>query len=110
MVTTTGRDAINANGHENGKAKSRKRGSDDDQKAPKVAKLEAKTDVTRWRMKDDESRHTWHYLTEAEAKEWTQSYADKYYLGMDLVREPDFPSYGFVLTATQTGASRSPRP
>lgn len=78
MVTTTGRDKLNG--------KARKRGSDDDQPAaPKIPKLGAKTDISRWRMKDDESRHTWHYLSEEEAKEWKQSYADKYFLGLDLV-------------------------
>jgi lanosterol synthase len=78
MVTTSGRDKLNG--------KARKRGAHDDQPAaPKIPKLGAKTDISRWRMKDDESRHTWHYLSEEEAKEWKQSYADKYYLGLDLV-------------------------
>ena len=82
MVTTTGRDKL--------KGKARKRGSDDnDQRpaAPKIPKLGAKTDISRWRLKDDESRHTWHYLSEEEAKEWKQSYADKYFLGLDLVSD-----------------------
>lgn len=81
MVTATGREKAKL-------AKSRKRGSEDDQIAPKVPKLGSKTDISRWRMKDDESRHTWHYISEEEAKEWKQSYADKYYLGLDLVRHP----------------------
>lgn len=78
MATATGRDS--------GKAKSRKRGNDDDQSAPKIPKLASKTDISRWRLKDDESRHTWHYIDEKEAKEWPQSDADKWYLGQDLVR------------------------
>ena len=77
MATATGRD--------NGKAKSRKRGNDNDQPDSKIRKLGDKTDISRWRLKDDESRHTWHYLTEEEAKEWPQSTADKWYLGLDLV-------------------------
>jgi lanosterol synthase len=79
MATTTGRD--------NGSAKSRKRAPDTDLGFPKKAKIEAKTDPTRWRMKDDDSRHTWHYLTTKKAaQEWPQSYAEKYYLGLHLVK------------------------
>jgi len=48
-----------------------------------------KTDYSRWRMKADNGRQTWHYLrTDEEVKEWPQSDADKYYLGMDLVCLP----------------------
>jgi lanosterol synthase len=77
MATATGRDSS--------KAKSRKRGNDNEQPDPKIRKLGEKTDISRWRLKDDESRHTWHYLSEEEAKEWPQSIADKWYLGLDLV-------------------------
>ena len=48
-----------------------------------------KTDPTRWRLLDDKGRQTWHYLkTDAEVKEWPQSVADKWYLGLDTVRQP----------------------
>ncbi|KKA26637.1 hypothetical protein TD95_002643 [Thielaviopsis punctulata] len=58
---------------------------------PKRPKIMAKTDVTRWRMKDDEGTHTWHYLAdEATAKEWPQSDADKWYLGIPM-NLPDLP-------------------
>jgi lanosterol synthase len=64
----------------------RKRGADDQHAPPKRPKLEAKTDITRWRLKDDDSRHTWHYLEdEKAASEWPQSYAEKYYLNLPLV-------------------------
>ncbi|EFY94183.2 squalene/oxidosqualene cyclase family protein [Metarhizium robertsii] len=44
-----------------------------------------RTDLTRWRLRDNDSRHTWHYLdNDAAAKDWPQSYADKYYLGLPL--------------------------
>jgi lanosterol synthase len=57
--------------------------ADNESKRPRIAE---KTDPTRWRMRDDESRHTWHYLESDEAiKEWPQSYADKYFLGLPLV-------------------------
>ncbi|EHA57490.1 lanosterol synthase [Pyricularia oryzae 70-15] len=58
----------------------------------KRPKLAEKTDTARWRMLDDEGRHTWHYLEDDEAvKEWPQSYADKWYLGlpMDLPTLPE---------------------
>ncbi|KAI2778210.1 terpene synthase [Daldinia loculata] len=50
----------------------------------KRPRLEDKTDLTRWRMLDEKGRHTWHYLEDDEAIErWPQSYADKWYLGLD---------------------------
>lgn len=53
---------------------------------PKKQRLAERTDRTRWRMRNDESRHTWHYLEDDEAaKAWPQTYADKYYLGLPLV-------------------------
>nr|AAL56020.1 oxidosqualene:lanosterol cyclase [Cephalosporium caerulens] len=52
---------------------------------PKRPKIEKGTDPTRWRMRDDESRHTWHYLpSEEAAKAWPQTCADKYYLNLPL--------------------------
>lgn len=78
MATATGRDT--------GSAKSRKRGSDDSDSFPKRPKLEAKTDLTRWRVKDDDSRHTWHYLADDKAAaEWPQSYAEKWFLNLPTV-------------------------
>ncbi|KAF2841380.1 lanosterol synthase [Patellaria atrata CBS 101060] len=42
------------------------------------------TDYSRWRLLDDRGRQTWHYLkTEKQIKEWPQSIADKWHLGMD---------------------------
>lgn len=46
----------------------------------------AKTDHTRWRLKNIRGVQTWHYLdNEEELKEWPMSTADKYYLGLDTV-------------------------
>lgn len=76
-------------GRSNGTTKARKRNGDANelQGVPKRPKVGVKTDVTRWRLKDDESRHTWHYLEDDEAAEsWPQSYAEKWYLGLPLVR------------------------
>lgn len=80
MSTATGREATTA--------RQRKRPSDDDAHSfPKKPRSEKKTDHTRWRIKDDDSNHTWHYLKDDEAaKEWPQSYAEKYFLNLPLVR------------------------
>jgi lanosterol synthase len=52
----------------------------------KRPRIQEKTDKTRWRCKDESGRLTWHYLEDDDAVEaWPQSYADKYYLGFDLV-------------------------
>jgi lanosterol synthase len=79
MSTATGREATTA--------RQRKRPSDDANSSPKKPRIEQKTDHTRWRVKDDDSNHTWHYLKDDEAaKEWPQSYAEKYFLNLPLVR------------------------
>ncbi|KAG5948957.1 hypothetical protein E4U60_000066 [Claviceps pazoutovae] len=77
MATTTGRDL--------GSVKPRKRATDAELGFPQKPTIEAKTDPTRWRLKDDDSRHSWLYLeSEKEAKDWPQSYAEKYFLGLPL--------------------------
>lgn len=49
---------------------------------------DSKTDHTRWRLKDDRGRQTWHYLeTDDELKEWPMTIADKYFLGLDTVSD-----------------------
>lgn len=61
-----------------------------DSKRQKVAEP---VDRTRWRMKSDDGRHTWHYLDDdAAVAAWPQSYADKWYLGLPLVCLPIAPS------------------
>ena len=60
------------NGHANGHAQLQ-------------SKIE-KTDRSRWRLLDEQGRHTWHYLTEdEEIKEWPQTDHDKYHLGLPTV-------------------------
>ena len=52
-------------------------------------KVDGKTDHSRWRLLDEEGRQTWHYLkTDEEVKEWPQSVADKYFLGLPTVCPP----------------------
>ena len=48
--------------------------------------VDAKTDHSRWRLRDDRGRQTWHYLEDdGELKQWPQSVADKHFLGLDTV-------------------------
>lgn len=54
--------------------------------AVKKPTLSERTDYTRWRLLDERGRQTWHYLEDDEdIKEWPQSTADKYFLGLPLV-------------------------
>jgi hypothetical protein len=47
---------------------------------------EGRTDRTRWRLLDEDGRHTWHYVeTDEQAKEWPQSTADKHFLNLPMV-------------------------
>lgn len=59
------------------------------EKAVKPAETDfadATTDHTRWRLLDEAGRHTWHYLADDEdAKEWPQTTADRYHLGLPTV-------------------------
>lgn len=48
--------------------------------------VDQKTDHTRWRLKNDDGRQTWHYLeSDEELKAWPMTAADKYFLGQDTV-------------------------
>lgn len=79
MATATGRDG-------GAGTRSRKQATDSAAAFPKNPSPEDKLDPTRWRLKDDDSRHTWHYLTDDEAvKAWPQSYAEKHYLNLPMV-------------------------
>jgi lanosterol synthase len=70
-----------ASGHLNGKAKAPATDS-----FPPLPTVGTRTDYTRWRVKDVDSNHTWHYLEDDKAaEEWPQSYAEKYFLGLPLV-------------------------
>lgn len=81
MVTTRQRVQKDANGHANVHAPERPRngsatGPDRDEK----------TDYSRWRLLDEDGRHTWHYLTtEKEVEAWPQTIADKFHLGLATV-------------------------
>jgi lanosterol synthase len=57
--------------------------------ALKRRKLGERTDYARWRIRDDNSDHTWIYLEDDEAaKSWPQSKAEKWHLGLGVVGCP----------------------
>lgn len=77
-------------------SKKRKAEANDDLHAAKRHHDE-KTDYSRWRLRDERGRQTWHFLeTDEENKAWEQTVADKYMLGLETVS-----------TALCTKASRS---
>lgn len=87
-----------APGASNGATKKRSSVDSDDHDA-KRPRLQESTDKARWRLRSEGGRHTWHYLEDDEAaKEWPQSYADKYYLGMPLVNHPAESSHNVAVT------------
>lgn len=44
------------------------------------------TDRTHWRLRVDDGRQRWHYLSEEELKADPQTRIDKYWLGLPTVR------------------------
>jgi lanosterol synthase len=68
------------------KSTARLRTSWQDDRPLKNPGIPAETDRSRWRMRSESGRHTWHYLDDDEAaKKWPLSLADKYYLNIPLV-------------------------
>ncbi|KAI9375475.1 terpenoid cyclases/protein prenyltransferase alpha-alpha toroid [Aspergillus egyptiacus] len=60
-------------------------------------------DRTRWRLKNENGRHTWHYLDDDEAaRRWPQTLADRYYLGLPL-NQPELPPPQSPLDAVKNG-------
>lgn len=56
--------------------------------------LRETTDRSRWRLHNDRGLHIWKYLeSDEECEKWPQSYADKWYLGLDTVRNYDGCKY-----------------
>lgn len=81
----------------NGSSNRKKRGSETNghndnhnfEHEAKRQKVAEPVDKTRWRMKADGGRHTWHYLEDdAAVNEWPQTYADKWYMGLPMVGVP----------------------
>ncbi|KAI0465954.1 terpenoid cyclases/protein prenyltransferase alpha-alpha toroid [Xylaria cf. heliscus] len=66
-------------------------------------RIQHTTDRTRWRCLDEGGRLTWHYLEDDTAvKEWPQSAADKWYLGINIDL-PDLPKPKMPLDAVSNG-------
>ncbi|KAI5295622.1 Lanosterol synthase (Oxidosqualene--lanosterol cyclase) [Ascosphaera acerosa] len=62
-----------------------------------------KTDYSRWRLVDEDGRQTWVYLkTEEEVRDWPQSVAEKYHLGMPT-NLPELPEATTPLAAANNG-------
>ncbi|KAL2269686.1 hypothetical protein VTJ83DRAFT_1870 [Remersonia thermophila] len=78
--------------------------ADDEHDAKRLRpQLADKTDYSRWRMRDDHGRQTWVYLEDDQAvKEWPQSVADKYFLGLPL-NLPNLPKAKSPLDAVRNG-------
>jgi hypothetical protein len=78
-----------------------------EQKSGPLAKpdeTDAKTDYSRWRLLDESGRQTWHYLTDdSKVKEWPQSVADKYHLGLPTVWLP----FKYFIHATYSNLRRA---
>ncbi|KAK4185170.1 terpenoid cyclases/protein prenyltransferase alpha-alpha toroid [Podospora australis] len=85
------------------KTSARKYSDDSADESANPPKIQERTDFSRWRMRDDQSRHTWQYLEDdEEAKKWPQSFADKYFLGLD-VDAPEQPKPKTPLDAVRNG-------
>ena len=52
-----------------------------------ITSADPRTELRRWRLLDERGRQTWQYLsTDKEVDDWPQTLADKYHLGLPLVR------------------------
>jgi hypothetical protein len=80
----------------------------------KTVKKDKRTDLTRWRMLDDDGRQTWHYLEDGkEAEAWPQSFADRYYLSLPTVSVPPsikMPSQLLMAIIRMLLSCRNPKP
>ena len=82
------------NGHAKTNGEARNRATEKDG----MDSIDARTDLNRWRLLDEDGRQTWHYLeSKDEIKEWPQSIADRHHLGLPLVCcLPPHPADGSV--------------
>ncbi|KAF1346147.1 squalene/oxidosqualene cyclase [Delphinella strobiligena] len=70
--------------------------------ATKGEQKDVKTDYSRWRLRDIRGAQTWHYLSEEQAKEWPQTIADKYHVGLPTGL-PELPRAKTPLDAARNG-------
>ncbi|GBB94033.1 hypothetical protein RclHR1_02280006 [Rhizophagus clarus] len=60
------------------------------------------TDLSRWRLKVDHGRQTWHYLESDEVENWPQSIIEKYWLGLPF-ESKEFDKPKTALEAARNG-------
>ncbi|KAL2040524.1 hypothetical protein N7G274_006503 [Stereocaulon virgatum] len=71
---------------------------------PSIEQVE-RTDIYRWRLRDERGCQTWHYLrTDQETEVWPQSIADRYFLGLPLDL-PDLPASKTPIDSIQNALS-----
>lgn len=98
-----------SNGKPNAKKRAGETGKGSHEHDSKRQKVAEPVDKTRWRMKADGGRHTWHYLEDDQsAKDWPQSYAEKWYLDLPLVSLKEGEDCA-PLTWANTSANPPPR-
>ncbi|OQO15300.1 hypothetical protein B0A48_00683 [Cryoendolithus antarcticus] len=87
-----------ASGRANGLANGRLRGQQE-----VLSPTDAKTDHSRWRLRDTNGVHTWHYLeSDEQVAAWPQSAAELHYLGQDT-GAPLLPKATTPLQAAENG-------
>ncbi|KAG9252251.1 terpenoid cyclases/protein prenyltransferase alpha-alpha toroid [Emericellopsis atlantica] len=106
MATSTGIDQDQARlrkAQGNGKPGAHSDGSAATDSFPPLPTVGTRTDYTRWRIKDNDSCHSWHYLEDdKEVEAWPQSSAEKYFLGLPL-NLPDLPKAETPIEAAENG-------
>jgi len=107
-TSTNGSANGHVNGHANGVANGSAKKTDRSQQDIEDF-ANSTTDHSRWRLLDETGRHTWQYMADDEAaKEWPQTTADKYHLGLPTVRLKCFHLVELFLGLTgHTGSPRS---
>jgi len=63
---------------------------------------DAKTDYTRWRMREERGQQIWTYVSPEEAAKWPQSIPEKYHLGLSTGL-PNLPQATKPLDAARNG-------
>jgi lanosterol synthase len=73
-----------ANGHANGHANGSVKQTELSHTNGFVHSFDKSTDRSKWRLKDEMGRHTWHYLEDEEQlKAWPQTTVEKHHLGLE---------------------------
>ena len=76
---------VQPNGHLNGSVTTQSNGHLNGDAIGAKADIDEATYIDRWRLLDERGRQTWHYLSDEQLKTWSQSVADRYFLGLPTV-------------------------